>query len=620
MDYLSKKLAYFKNFATNMDVENFVQHETPFNNPPAQPHINETGIENHKRTMLTSMESYLTNEEIHRITVEMRRSSIDAESVQNDFMSGNVPYHEIPDDRHLEEGLDAMYLAFKPPRLAKPAHLMDVQHHYPFNWQVNAEPPFSTDTYYLDQRETLGEFVERRGYEHINVDDFMRRHGMHLSNPSFINQKVPPKFGFLKDTIFNWTRRWHHVIKSRFTDLAGLRAHDYYLKSRYVFPMLLHTKTAIVKRDDPNKMRTIWGCSKPWIIADTMFYWEYIAWVKQNRGATPMLWGYETHTGGWMRLNAELNSRLARNSFVTLDWSRFDKRAYFWLIARIMQKVRLFLDFSNGYVPTVSYPEHLLWGEHQTDRLQALWEWTLECIFDSKIVLPDGTMWSRLFAGIPSGLYITQLLDSWYNYTMIATILSAMELDPRHCIIKVQGDDSIVRLGVLIPRSQWDHFLELFEKLALQYFNAVVSTEKSEIRNQLNGCEVLSYRNANGFPYRDEIKMLAQMYHTKVRDPTPEITMAQAIGYAYASCGNHERVLLVLEEVYNYYASQGYEPNRAGITSVFGNSPDLEPMNVDLTHFPTLNEIKRFSCNMEYESESLRAFWPRDYFTSSPCS
>jgi hypothetical protein len=386
--------------------------------------------------------------------------------------------------------------------------------------------------------------------------------------------------------------------------------------------MLLHTKTAIVKKEDPDKMRTIWGCPKPWIIADAQYYWEYIAWVKLTLGITPMLWGFETFTGGWLRLNAALFHSLMLHSFVTLDWSRFDKRAYFTLIHKIMLRVRSFLDFDSGYVRTTTYSEEEYrdWSALKSKRLEHLWLWTLECLYYSAIVLPNGAMYKRRFAGIPSGLFITQLLDSWYNYTMIATLLSALGMDPRTCIIKVQGDDSIIRLASLIPPSQHELFLTRLQELADFYFKSVISVSKSEVRNTLNNCEVLSYRHFNGMPYRDEIKMMAQFYHTKARDPTPEITMAQAIGFAYASCGNHNRVYLVCKNIYEFYETQGFSPNRAGLTAIFGNSPDLIEYPFKLDHFPTIHEIKQYLTSTDYRNEIQdHKTWPTSYFLDPPC-
>nr|AOX47570.1 RNA-dependent RNA polymerase [Ceratobasidium partitivirus] len=577
----------------------------------------------HQSVVFKAFEKYLYPQEIIDITRNYRRSSATEEAILADFFANDVDPHEIPFDEHTENGLNAMLDAFRPPNKCMPCHLNDVEHHYPYKWQVNAEPPFSTDEYFLNNRATFRDFFSEDTQtftKYVDPEDMNRRYlDRFHQGIDFLKDVVPAKFGFMKSTVFTWTRRWHHIIKEGFATATKL-ASDAYIRDRFIFPMLLHTKTAIVKKDDPDKMRTIWGCSKPWIIADTMLYWEYIAWVKLNPGCTPMLWGYETFTGGWLRLNAALFTSFCKGSIITLDWSRFDKRAYFSLIHKIMLGVRSYLDFDHGYVPNVNYPFSDRWSASKAIRLERLFLWTLENLFHAPIVLPDGSMYRRMFAGIPSGLFITQLLDSWYNYTMLATLLSALGLDPRTCIIKVQGDDSIIRLGLLLPPNEHEAFLLRLQELADYYFKAVISTDKSEIRNQINGCEVLSYRHQFGMPYRDEIKMLTQFYHTKARNPTPEITMAQAIGFAYASCGNHQRVLLVLKDVYEHYYNQGYTPNRAGLSLVFGDSPDLVFPKYDLTHFPSVHEIKQYLTNISYEHEIMRRrTWPRDYFIYEPC-
>jgi len=615
MDYL---ISAFNRITNWLYSPRNLEYVGTYSLPPGLLRINEVATTNHKVTLDRAFNKYLYADEIKLITQEYRRSEVNLESILDDFFATDVEQHDIPFDEHVETGLSYTADAFRPPRQCKPVHILDVQFNYPYKWNVNAEPPFSTDEYFLGQRDTFGQFISKHEYEHIDKDDFFRRHP-DPTNHELISTIVPPKFGYLKSMIFSWTRRWHHIIKSGFTDLTDVPRNNY-LRNRFIFPMLLHTKTAIVKRNDPNKMRTIWGTSKPWIIADTMFYWEYIAWIKLNPGITPMLWGYETFTGGWFRLNAELFNGLIRRSFLTLDWKRFDKRAYYSLIRRIMYNVRTYLTFSNGYVPTHAAPEHPQWSHNHSLRLERLWLWTLENLFEAPIVLPDGRMYRRKFAGIPSGLFITQLLDSWYNHTMLATLLSALGFDPQQCIIKVQGDDSIIKLSVLIPPDQHEAFFSAFVELADYYFKSVVSLEKSELRNCLNGCEVLSYRNHNGLPHRDEILMLAQFYHTKARDPTPEITMAQAVGFAYASCGNHNRVLWVLKDIFNYYKDQGITPNRAGLTLTFGESPDLTLPEIPLDHFPSKQEIRQFLVSTSYRNEAQTArTWPRDCFLNSPC-
>ncbi|ATN23967.1 RNA-dependent RNA polymerase [Rhizoctonia solani dsRNA virus 4] len=612
MEYINRVLSYI--FKPKFEEYNFIEVGR-YSRPPHVPTQDTLSIEKHQNVMMHSMRKYLYPWEIEQIE-SYRRTTTSESDIERDFFTGNVEHFDPPLDENFELGLADMLDAFRPPQKCRPCHINDIEHHYPFKWQVNAEAPFSTDDYFLDNRPKISELADSK-YAFLDqryVDRLLSKQTSEMNNP------VPAKFGPMRHTVFNWTRRWHHVIKDGFERHAHLKDNDPYFQNKYIFPMLLHAKTAIVKKDDPNKMRTIWGCSKPWIIADAMLYWEYIAWIKLNPGLTPMLWGYETMTGGWMRLNAALFSSYLNKCYLTLDWSRFDKRAYFSIIRRIMFGILTYLDFDNGYVPNVNYPDTKSdWSHLKSQRILRLWLWTLDNLFNAPIVLPDGRMYKRLFAGIPSGLFITQLLDSWYNYTMIATILRAMGFNPRQCIIKVQGDDSIVRLYVLIPPAKHEDFLLRMQELADHYFKSVISVDKSEIGSSLNGREVLSYRNKNGFPFRDEIKMIAQFYHTKARKSTPEIAMAQAIGFAYASCGNHDRVLSVLEDMYDHYLSQGYSPNPAGLTMVFGNSPDTERPFIDMDHFPSISEIKRFLVCTDYRNDvQSRRTWPPDYFLHPP--
>lgn len=619
MDYFVMLFNRITNFVTK---RNNLQYVGTYHAPPHSVRPNPINIDKHKATLSYAFAKYLYPHEIDLITNKLRRSDVTEEAILADFFANDVEQHQVVMDEHFEKGLTAMLDAFRPPQKCLPAHIYDVQHHYPYKWQVNAEAPFSTDANFLERRPTFGDVFQRLSdlYSHLSTD-WYRRYGHKLDNANFLGDKVPAKFGPMKETVFSWTHRWQHVIKSGFTDLAGLFK-DFYFNNRYIFPMLLHTKTAIVKKDDPNKMRTIWGCSKPWIISDTQFYWEYVAWIKLNPGLTPMLWGFETFTGGWLRLNAALFTRHLQASFLTLDWKRFDKRAYFSVIRRIMFGVREFLDFDNGYLPTIDYPDTKSdWNTQRTVRLERLWLWTLDNLFTAPIVLPDGSMYTRNYAGIPSGLFITQLLDSWYNYTMLSTLISAIGLDPTASIIKVMGDDSIVRLNVLLPPDVHDSFLAKLQELADYYFKSSIQMDKSEVSNTLNGCEVLSYRHRHGMPYRDEIAMLAQFYHTKARNPSPEITMAQSIGFAYASCANHERVLLVLQDIYEFYAQKGITPNRAGLSLVFGLPPESVIPHYDLHHFPTKREIKQFlTSNSYHNSEQIHKTWPTNHFLFQPCA
>lgn len=588
---------------------------------PSIPQVNHVAIENHQRTLHVAFKQFLSSDEIDYIENQHKRTDLSPETITDDFYSGDIEQHPEPTDIKsqlaIETGLQCLTSAWAPPRPAQPVNFYDVQHHYPYKWQVNAELPFVSDKYFLDKRLRFSDFfdpVTKLWTKYVNPEDALRRYGPDPHEDT-LKQVTPPKFGFMKQMIFNTVHLWLHYVKMGFPTNGASVAGPYFYQ-RFIFPMLLHIKTAVVKFDAPNKLRSIWGVSKTWIIAETQIYWEYIAWIKLNPGTTPMLWGYETFTGGWFRLYRDLFSPVPL-TYVTIDWSRFDKRAHFWLIRKIFTRTRFFFNFEDGYVPTFAYPS----SPTAPFKLFNLWSWTIENFFDAPIILPDGKMYKRRFSGIPSGLFITQLMDSWYNYVMLCSILAYLDIDPRLCIIKVQGDDSIIRLAVLIPEEEHENFLSQMQSAADHLFGSIISMEKTEIRNDLNGAEILSYRNINGMPHRDVMKMLAQFYHTKAKDPTPEITMAQAIGFSYAACGNDVRIHELLRSIYDYYKEKGFSPNPAGISLVFGDSPDRPDYPIELDHFPDIFEVQRFFVATDYiNAKQFERTWPRTIFKYAPCN
>jgi len=382
--------------------------------------------------------------------------------------------------------------------------------------------------------------------------------------------------------------------------------------------MLLHIKTALTVSTAPPKARSIFGVPKPWIIARIMFFWPLFAHYKSHKGSTPLLWGYETFNGGWMRLNAELMHQYLRTSILMIDWTKFDKYALYSVIDDISDIQRSYLDFSRGYVPTVDYNQtDLTWDATKEARLQRLWQWSCDAFKLTPVLLPNGEVYSRHHAGLPSGLYTTQYMDTMYNCVMIFTVLSAMEIPlSKDMVVKLMGDDSLIRLLVCIQPNHHHEFILKMQHYATKYFNAKISVDKSKLTNRPNGAEVLSYINHNGLPHRDSTALLAQLYHTKARNPTPGKTMASAIGIAYASCGHDKQVYNVCKDIYTYYFSQGIDPDPSGLSLALGDDPfGFDTSEISLQHFPSFHEIQANLTALDYVSDSVNRFWPTDHFT-----
>jgi hypothetical protein len=565
---------------------NFVpQQKTTFGKPP--PQVRPFALQKHQRVIEHSLRHYLYPNEVNTIINGYIRTEVTPELIESDFFNGDIPDHPVPDDEYINAAYNDVAELFRPPMLIRPVHFLDVYHHYPFKRSTNAEPPFTTDPHYLQVRNTS---LPARNTEHFRKE-------ANITTGDLLD------YDEFKEVL----RQWIHIIKE-----GNEPSH------RFFFHMTLHIKTAITKFDDTAKIRSIFGVPKLYIFAQIMFFWPLFNIYKRSRGEYPLLWGFETLNGGWLLLNHELFRSHMRSSFLMIDWKRFDKYARFSICRRLLTQVRTYFDFDNGYIPSVSYPHtHFDWTPAKAARIQRLWQWTIDALTHTPVVLPDGWLYTRLHSGIPSGLYITQYLDSIYNCLMILTILRRMGIPiTDDFFLKVMGDDSLIRFFLLIPPNMHDMFWSTFQHWADHYFGAIVSIDKSSLTTNINRCEVLGYRNHNGLPKRDPISLLAQLYHTKARNPTPETTMSQAIGIAYASAGD-KRVYFVCKNIYDYYHSLGISPNRKGLSLVFPELGLFDIYDIPIDRFPTRHESLGNILSFGYTNLKLQEkFWPSNYFLS----
>jgi len=560
-------------------------HNSPFK--PNPPSVNPDAVESHKITVLRSMAKFLNTTEIEFVLSQRKRSQVTEESMLYDFFSGDIPFHKVKKDLHYYHALARTHQAFSPPHKCRPVHILDVEHHYPHRMSSNAEAPFSTEPFFRKQlRDPL----------------YRERNAITDTDPR-------PSFGNMKNIIFDWSRRIHHEIKN---------GQDF---DKYLYYILLHTKTALIDIKDPNKLRSISGFPRPQNIAYVMLTWSYMADLKRRIGQTPLLWGYETILGGWFRLNAELFASHIRGSIVTLDKSRFDKFFSFEIQDDIDTMVRTFLDFDHGYIPTQEYPHtDLTWSKDKAARLNNLWQWLCYSFRQCPTVIFDGSSYKRKWFGMPSGVYTTQLYDTIHFSITNYTVLFVMHFTYEQILLhKGEGDDIIFKLSVLIPPNEHQDFLDEYSSIDKLYFGSETRPNKCEIHNDPQDVQVLGYRNNHGMPHRDYLELLAQLYHTKMTTPTPSKTMATSVGIAYAIMRPDKPETLkaykVCRDIFEYYASQGYTPDERTFRLTFYQDV-LVGTSVPYDKFPSVQDIQHNLMNYSYEPPStMKRFWP-DWFIS----
>jgi len=294
-----------------------------------------------------------------------------------------------------------------------------------------------------------------------------------------------------------------------------------------------------------------------------MFIWPIQAYYLNNPNKGFMLWGREIIRGGWKKLTHEINGQRARNNFLSLDWSEFDKRLLHELIDVVHDIWRSYFDFTV-YQPTSYYP-HAKTNPH---RIERLWKWMTWSIKKTPILLPDNRLFSWNHNGFASGFMQTQLMDSFANAIMILTCLSAMgiNINSEHFWIRVQGDDSLIAFMGILYQIYGPSALITIRETALFYFNAKLSEKKSQFQDTLNGISVLSFFNQYGLPYRTEEDLLRHLFFPEHRRNWHKLASA-ALGIAYANAGKHQNVHEFCEYIWNKIVHEkGLEPDPSTLT------------------------------------------------------
>lgn len=547
-----------------------------------------------------AFKKFLTSDEIDHIVNDYRRSKWSQDAFDVNLSRIDVPEHHVPKDEHYYKALAIMNKHFAPKTKLKPVHYADLRL-YPWRLSTNVGAPYNTSTRWV-------EHVKAKHTSGLIADTRMSKHNLY--NEFFINNRFlyhRIKDGFTTDNYDNDLKYWN---------TAFARLH-------------------LVEQDEPDKVRLVFGAPTLLLQAEMAFIWPIQISLLNRDSESPMLWGYETITGGWNRLRTWFASKHPDlSTYFTFDWSQFDQRARHTVIDDIHALWRNWFTFDEGYYPTQYYPE----SQPEPERLQNLWNWMCNAIKKTPLLLPSGDLIEFQHSGIFSGYLQTQLLDSCYNMVMLLTVLSRMGYDPETIALKVQGDDSIGGMPYNIPRFYYPTFLNLFAYYANYYFGAKVNDKKSELSDTLEHLEVLRYRNRGGIPYRSRDELLAMLYHPERSQSLP-ILMARAIGIAYANCGVHPEVYLICEDIFNHLSSIGQTPDILGLPGVFQfddsldttpfptdetdftplPSRSVEPSTppVDLTHFPTYFETTKLMIN-DNRTLLTDRHWLTTFFLETP--
>lgn len=548
-----------------------------------------------------ALRRYLNADEFDKVVNGYRRSQWDPNGLEADLIKLDSDYFDVVKDAHYYRAIEHTRKLFKPDTPLKPIHFSDLRH-YPWQLSTSIGAPFATSD---DWKDYVNEKYESNFTKSYYRDLFREAHGISLL-PTMVDRRMTKRN--LYNEMFFINRKNIHLIKDGHK--SNENGHDLkYWNTAFA-------RQHLVESHEEDKIRLVFGAPSTFLMAELTFIWPLQISLLARGENSPMLWGYETTTGGWSRLYKWANKTVPQCNFVaTLDWKRFDREARHTVISDIHQLVmRTYFNFSDGYHPTVHYPDST--GANPR-RIENLWNWMTDATLTTPLMLPNGDILRFRHSGIYSGYFQTQILDSMYNCVMIFTILSKMGFDLERIAIKVQGDDSILLMAYLYETLK-PSFLRFFAHYAKAYFNSTLSIDKSEILPSLENAEVLRYRNHATMPYRDELQLLAMLRHPERTVSLPAL-MARAIGIAYANCGNHTRVYQICEDIYNFLKAGGYSPDPHGLPGGLRYRQNYVPgyAEIDISHFPTYFETVRL-LQEPVRDLVTEKHWPQTHFIGVP--
>lgn len=534
------KFQVFKNLRYLYRIEEFRRSRSKENVLPA------SEIIKRNEWLTRKMRKFFPESTVQEV-LRYRRSLGTDDAVVGDFMNNEQPIHHVPRDWHYQRAIRVVTEQMRPNRILHPVAFPDLRG-YPAELRTSAELPWTDPSFkFTPKGRDVDQETDRPRVAQPTVNK-LQKFAKSTTVAPYLRWKQ--ELELIKDSdisyhnlyneIFSYNRPLIHRIKDK---------QEPFWKDGKPVPherLKLHLRTHVVPDTKPDKVRAVFGTPKLLLHAELMFIWPMQA-TYMNTKAGRMLWGNEISRGGWVKLMQEFMHDGNIGTCLSMDWSQFDRRLLHEVMRDVHKIWRSYFDFSS-YEATTRYPEQ----EHMTsERLENLWTWMTESIFNTPIELPNGQVWGWRHNGFGSGYQQTQLMDTFCNMLMTYTCLSKLGVDIESDRFKsrFQGDDGIMVMPELMFKLYGKNFLKMLSNEALYYFNAKLSADKSFISDRVSGSYVLGYYNTNGHPFRTEEDLLSHLMYPE-QDQHYAALAASAVGLARASLGSSKQFYDLCKDIF----------------------------------------------------------------------
>lgn len=303
------------------------------------------------------------------------------------------------------------------------------------------------------------------------------------------------------------------------------------------------------------KIRLVFGVPMILISCEMMLLAGYMFMIKyfQNTSAA---YGKETLRGGMAYINSKVKHG---DAIIVDDISGFDYHVYFWLL-----KIMLLFAFNNyisfdRYWPTFKLNGIYFSTPMDPVKMKAKFKNVLVITFrwmtELKTYLPTHQLLTRSFQLLPSGLFLTTWVDTFYNALMTVHTMLAINFEIEDLTFLINLGDDIVftidRQALIRKGISANEFYRRFNAKRKQLYNMSSKPGSAYVGTDKNKIVFLRYRNENGRPIRDLEELIAGALNRE-RHSRPEHQASILIGLAWAAAGTSLPLHNVLRRAYDF--------------------------------------------------------------------
>lgn len=290
---------------------------------------------------------------------------------------------------------------------------------------------------------------------------------------------------------------------------------------------LAHVRSHIAAIGE-EKIRGVWGYPATLTMGEAVFALPLIRAYK-TKARKMIAYGYEPFNGGFKILHGRF---VGRKFYHGLDFKSFDKTVPAELI-----------DFAfDILLDNLDLGEYDQFGVADAERMKIMYDYIRDYFIKTPIRLCNGERYQKR-AGVASGSYFTQLVDSVVNAILINWVsLSYSGYPPVDYV--TMGDDSVISFNHEIPL---DYIQRLVSSIGMN-----INMSKSEITRSLAELKFIGYHINNGLPKRDGEGLLAALLLPERPDVSLEDAQSRAVGIYYANLGMNDDVTFICEKIIRY--------------------------------------------------------------------